>query len=64
MYDLSSLSLFDDNYELTSTDGCKRFVLSVCASLVHARGMFVCILLSFSLYVVLTDTVLFAVNKG
>jgi len=47
MYDLSSLVLFDDNYELMSTDNSMRFALSVCASLVHTRGSFVYIHFAF-----------------
>jgi len=42
-YDLSSLSLPDRNYELMSTDGTMRFALSICTSLVHTRGLFLCI---------------------
>jgi len=38
MYDLSSLILSDDNYEVMSADGSMRFALSICTSLVHTRG--------------------------
>lgn len=49
MYDLSSLTLFDDNYELTSSNST-RFALSVCASLVHKRGSSICTLLLFFVF--------------
>lgn len=50
LYDLSSLSLSDSNYELTSSDGSMRFALSVCSSLVHTRGLSFSLLSGFIIF--------------
>ena len=40
VYDLSSLALINDNYEVSDTAQKKRYVINVCRSLVHKKGKF------------------------